>query len=78
MRIENLTLSFGTQDVFKNINLNIRKNEKVGIVGVNGAGKTTFFKVIMKEINPDSGEIILNNNFRVELLPQVINMKSLQ
>jgi len=73
MKIENLTLSFGVQDIFRNINLNINENEKVGVVGVNGAGKTTFFKIITKEIEPDSGKIILKNNARIELLPQVIN-----
>ena len=72
MKIENLTLSFGLQDIFKNINLNIRDDEKVGIVGVNGAGKTTFFKIVTGELEPSDGKIILKNNTRVELLPQVI------
>ena len=43
------------------------------VIGVNGAGKTTFFKVIMGLIQPDSGRIILENNSRIGLLPQVIN-----
>lgn len=47
MQIKNLTMSFGTQVLFENINLNIPENEKVGVVGVNGAGKTTFFKIVM-------------------------------
>lgn len=73
MQIKDLSLSFGVQDVFNDINLTIDSNEKVGIVGVNGAGKTTFFKVIMGMIKPDSGKIILENNSRIGLLPQVIN-----
>ena len=47
MQIKNLTMSFGTQVLFENINLNIPENEKIGVVGVNGAGKTTFFKIVM-------------------------------
>ena len=47
MKLINLTMSFGTQELFSNINLYIAPNEKVGIVGVNGAGKTTFFKIIL-------------------------------
>lgn len=47
MQIKNLTMPFGTQVLFENINLNIPENEKVGVVGVNGAGKTTFFKIAM-------------------------------
>ena len=73
MEIKNLTLSFGTQNVFKDINLNIQENEKVGIVGVNGAGKTTFFKVILGTLIPDEGIIKFKNNARKGWLPQVIS-----
>lgn len=72
MQIKNLTMSFGTQVLFENVNLNIPKNEKVGVVGVNGAGKTTFFKIIMGLEYPDDGKIILKNGSRVSWLPQVI------
>ena len=73
MKFINLTMSFGTQELFSNINLYIAPNEKVGIVGVNGAGKTTFFKIILGIIEPDEGKIILENNERVGYLPQIIN-----
>ena len=72
MQIKNLTMSFGTQVLFENINLNIPENEKVGVVGVNGAGKTTFFKIVMGLEYPDDGEIILKNGSRVSWLPQII------
>ena len=47
MQIKNLTITYGKQVVFEDVNLVIPDNVKVGIVGVNGAGKTTFFKIIM-------------------------------
>lgn len=72
MQVKNLTMSFGTQVLFENVNLNIPENEKVGVVGVNGAGKTTFFKIIMGLEYPDDGKIILKNGSRVSWLPQVI------
>ena len=72
MQIKNLTMSFGTQVLFENINLNIPENEKVGVVGVNGAGKTTFFKIVMGLEYPDDGKIILKNGSRVSWLPQII------
>lgn len=72
MQIKNLTMSFGTQVLFENVNLNIPENEKVGVVGVNGAGKTTFFKIVMGLEYPDDGKIILKNGSRVSWLPQVI------
>ncbi len=73
MQIKNLSLSFGTQEIFQNIDLTINEKEKVGIVGVNGAGKTTFFKVILGHILPDSGSIKFSNNPRIGYLPQVIH-----
>ena len=73
MQIKNLSLTFGTQEIFQNIDLTINEKEKVGIVGVNGAGKTTFFKVLLGHISPDSGSIKFSNNPRIGYLPQVIH-----
>lgn len=73
MIIKNLNLSFGMQDVFKDININIPDNEKIGIVGVNGAGKSTFFKVLLKKLEPNSGKIEFNSKVNISLLPQVID-----
>lgn len=72
MQIKNLSLSFGTQNIFNDINLNISNDEKVGIVGVNGAGKTTFFKIVLGQLEPDQGKVSIGSNSRVSWLPQVI------
>lgn len=72
MIIKNLNLSFGIQPIFTSISLNIPDNEKIGIVGDNGAGKTTFLKMILKEIEPDSGTIIFTKKAKMGYLPQVI------
>lgn len=72
MQIKNLSMSFGNYELFKNVNLYIDDNQKIGVVGVNGAGKTTFFKIIMGKIEPDTGKVILVNR-RVSLLPQVLS-----
>ena len=47
MQFKNLTMSFGSQTIFENVNLSIPDNVKIGVVGVNGAGKTTLFKLLM-------------------------------
>ena len=47
MNIKNLTFAFGTQDIFEDVTLQIKDNDHVGIIGVNGAGKSTFFKIIL-------------------------------
>lgn len=72
MNIKNLTMSFGTQELFNNVNIYISENEKVGIVGVNGAGKSTLFKIILGQEDPSDGKITFPHNTRIEWLPQVI------
>ena len=57
MKIDNLSLSFGTAEVYKNLTVEFNQNDKVGIIGVNGAGKTTLFKLILGELTPDAGTI---------------------
>ena len=73
MNIKDLTMSFGLQDIFENVNVQIKDKEKVGIIGVNGAGKSTFFKLIMGTLEPDSGRIIIKPGTRIGFLPQVIS-----
>lgn len=71
MEIKNLSLSFGTQQIFRDANVYIPDNEKVGIVGVNGAGKTTLFKLILGKESPDDGNIVVRKGARIGWLPQV-------
>ena len=61
VNIKNLSMSFGTQELFSNVNIYIEEGQKVGVVGLNGAGKTTFFKILMGKEIPDSGKIIFKN-----------------
>jgi len=72
MRLKNLSMSFGIQQLFNNVNLYISENEKVGVIGVNGSGKTTLFKIIMVILESGNGEIIFDKKERKEWLPQVI------
>lgn len=72
MNIKNLTMSYGTKELYNDINLIIKENEKVGLIGPNGAGKTTLFKIIMNIENPDYGKIIFKPGTRISWLPQVI------
>lgn len=70
MKIDNLFLSFGTAEVYKNLTVEFNPNDKVGIIGVNGAGKTTLFKLILGELTPDAGTITVSS--KIGYLPQVI------
>lgn len=73
MNIKNLTMTFGLQEIFDDVTIQIKDNDKVGIIGMNGAGKSTFFKLIMKKLEPDSGRIIIKSGTRIGFLPQVIS-----
>lgn len=70
MKIDNLSLSFGTAEVYKNLTVEFNQNDKVGIIGVNGADKTTLFKLILGELTPDAGTITVSS--KIGYLPQVI------
>ena len=70
MKIDNLSLSFGTAEVYKNLTVEFNQNDKVGIICVNGAGKTTLFKLILGELTPDAGTITVSS--KIGYLPQVI------
>lgn len=72
MKGQNLNLAFNLEKIYENANFVLNEQDKVGIVGVNGAGKTTLLKVIMKEIELDSGSIIISKKKRIGYLPQEI------
>lgn len=57
LNVYNLNKKFGNKVVLDNINLTIKKNEIFGLIGLNGAGKTTFIKTILDLLDPDSGNI---------------------
>lgn len=62
-RFENVSFKYPGHDnyVLKNVNLTIKNGAKLAVVGVNGAGKTTFIKLMMKLYEPSEGRILLNN-----------------
>ena len=67
---QNISKAFGTNEVLKGASFNIEDREKVAIVGINGAGKTTLLKIIMNEISPDSGEVVVSKNKTIGYLSQ--------
>ncbi|MBZ4663379.1 MAG: yheS 2 [Caloramator sp.] len=65
LQIEELSKSYGEKVLFNNINLMIRKGEKVALIGENGRGKSTLLKIIKGEVQPDSGYIRLGRNVEI-------------
>ena len=70
LNIENLTKSYGEKRLFENVNLYMDDGDKVGIVGVNGTGKTTFLRAIAGLTPVDSGSFVSMRGLRISYLAQ--------
>ena len=66
----NISLSYGTQVLFKEVNIKFTPGNCYGIIGANGAGKSTFLKILSGEIEPDTGEVIITPGERMTVLRQ--------
>jgi len=68
--IENISKSYSEKILLKDISLGIGEGDKIGVIGVNGTGKSTFLKIIAGVEETDEGKIIIANKARIEYLPQ--------
>lgn len=66
----NVSLQFGGKKLFDEVNIKFSPGNCYGLIGANGAGKTTFLKILSKELEPTSGEVIIPPNMRVSILKQ--------
>ncbi len=66
----NLTMNYATKKLFENINLKLDAGKRYGLIGANGAGKSTFLKILCKIYEPSSGEVVVNPNARLGVLGQ--------
>lgn len=73
LTVKNLKKSFGDHLVFENINANVYKNDKIGLIGPNGVGKSTFFKIIEGSILPDEGEVKIGSNVDIAFFYQELD-----
>ncbi|OPY01891.1 MAG: ABC transporter ATP-binding protein uup [Syntrophorhabdus sp. PtaB.Bin047] len=70
LRIRDVSLSFGGPPLLDRATIQIESGERIGLLGRNGSGKSTFMKLLAGEIRPDSGEIVPGGDVRIALLPQ--------
>lgn len=68
--VNNVRLQFGGRVLFDEVNLKFSKGNCYGIIGANGAGKSTFLKVLSGQIEPSSGEVIIDKGERMSVLAQ--------
>lgn len=60
-----IAIHYGIQDVLSHVSFRVNKFERVGVVGPNGSGKSTLFKIVLGELSPDHGELIVEENPRI-------------
>ncbi len=70
LTVENITKDFGERKLFHNTSFYMQEGEKIGVIGINGTGKTTLLKMIAGMEEPDSGSIITANHIISRYLPQ--------
>lgn len=68
--VNNLSLTFGKRTLFKDVNLKFTAGNCYGVIGANGAGKSTFLKVLSKEIDSTTGDVVITDNERISVLRQ--------
>ena len=68
--VDNVTKNFGSQQLFDGVSFKINSRERVGLVGRNGHGKTTLFRLITGQDQPDSGTITIPRNYRIGYVQQ--------
>ena len=70
LQVNNLSLKFNTRVLFENVNLKFEKGNCYGVIGANGAGKSTFLKVLSGEIESTTGEVVMSKGERMSVLKQ--------
>ncbi len=72
IKIKDLSISFSGKFIFEDVNITVNRGDKVGFIGRNGSGKSTFLKLILQELQPDSGIIEIPKGYKIGHLQQHI------
>ena len=70
LQVSNLSLKFNTRVLFEEVNLKFEKGNCYGVIGANGAGKSTFLKVLSGELDSTTGDVIISKGERMSVLKQ--------
>ncbi len=73
LNIHNLSISFGGEFLFEEISFRLNAGDRVGLIGKNGAGKSTMLKILSKEQEPDSGQLAMDKEIKIGFLKQDID-----
>ncbi|MFT7099033.1 MAG: ATP-binding cassette subfamily F protein 3 [Rickettsiales bacterium] len=72
IKVKDLSISFSGNSIFEDVNFILNGREKAGLIGRNGSGKSTFLKLLLNELEPDSGEVSIPKGYKIGHLAQHI------
>lgn len=74
--LQNISKQYDTKVILKDVNFTLNHGQRIAVIGQNGQGKSTLFKVIMKQTEPDSGEMAIDKSLKIEMLDQQPKFKA--
>lgn len=77
LNIEHISKIYGEKVIFEDASFGVQEGDKVGIIGINGTGKSTLLKMLAGEEVPETGQIIMQNNVRLAYLPQIRSFRKM-
>lgn len=70
LNLEHISKIFGEKTIFDDVSFGVQQGDKIGVIGINGTGKTTLLKIIANLETPDEGQVVRQNGLRITYLPQ--------
>lgn len=74
--LQNISKQYDTKIILKDVNFTLNHGQRIAVIGQNGQGKSTLFKIIMKQTEPDSGEMAIDKSLKIEMLDQQPKFKA--
>lgn len=68
--LQNINKQYDIKVILKDVNFTLLEGQRIAVIGQNGHGKSTLFKIIMGQVFPDSGEIAIDRSIKIEMLDQ--------
>ena len=65
LSVSGIGISFGTNEILRDVSFTVERSDRIGIIGPNGAGKTTLIRILSGELEPDSGKISMQNGLHL-------------
>lgn len=74
--LQNITKQYDIKTILKDANFTLNQGQRIAVIGQNGQGKSTLFKIIMRDVEPDSGELSIDKSLKIEMLDQQPKFKA--